>query len=207
MTHCCIQISGLLIASMLIAGCDNDILLSPISQAGDRATPLSFGLYVTPEDNPIDPPERFTGYHTALDFEITTDELEADVPVHAICNGEVIHSDRAEGYGGLLVQRCSLLGETITVLYGHLDPDSLPAEGTRLKAGQTIGQLAPANSYESGYTRKHLHLGISKGPEPDFRGYVQTEAELDNFIDPAEVLPLAAGSGAGLTPYWEARDN
>src|SRR3989338_3016181 len=94
---------------LLLGGC-SAALRPPIENAVNRPTPLSFGLYVTPDpdENPIDPPERFYGFHAGLDFEVSLDELEEDVPVFAACGGEVLYGGYAEGYGGVLVQRCRL---------------------------------------------------------------------------------------------------
>lgn len=168
------------------------VLALPLPNTLSRLTPLHFGLYVTPdpENNPIDPPERFTGFHVATDFEIFETELGADVPVYAICDGKIVYSGYAEGYGGLVIQRCSINREEATVLYGHMKLEGLPEEGTTIKSKTTIGLLADAYSYESGYNRKHLHLGIRKGKKLDFRGYVQREDDLQNYIDPMSVLPL-----------------
>jgi hypothetical protein len=164
----------------------------PLDNASTRATPLHFGLYVTPDpaQNPIDPPERFTGYHAALDFEITEDEADAEVAVYAVCDGEIVVSELAEGYGGVIVQRCTLNGEDITVLYGHLEPDSMAPKGSTPPQGERIALLADAYSEESGNTRKHLHLGMHRGTDIVLLGYVQTKRELKQFLDPAKVLGL-----------------
>jgi murein DD-endopeptidase MepM/ murein hydrolase activator NlpD len=151
-------------------------------------------MYVTPEPehNPLDPPERFTGYHSGLDFEIRESELNIDVPIYAVCSGSVLYSGFAEGYGGLLVQRCMLENEEVTVLYGHLDQEGLVAEATVVEPGAQIGKLAPSRTLWSGWNRKHLHLGIHRGDATDMRGYVQESAELADFMDPASVLPRSA---------------
>lgn len=194
----------------LTTGCLSEAAFSvrqPIDDALNRPTPLSFGVYVTPdpEQNPIDPPERFTGYHVGLDYEVTEEELERDVPIYSICTGEIVSSSSAEGYGGLLVQRCRLGREDVTVLYGHLAREGLPDEGREVEAGEQIGILAPARSDDSGHNRKHLHLGIHRGEELDFRGYVQEEEEIQEFIDPKTVLPQW-GFGQVIPdsePYWQ----
>lgn len=182
-----------LVLCAALAGCSAEAssIAWPLPDADDRPTPLHFGLYVTPDpdQNPIDPPERFTGFHAAVDFEVDHSEAETSIPVFAICPGRVIFSGYAEGYGGLLVHRCVIKGQHVTVLYGHLLVDALPAVGTRLHTGQQVGMLAPARSHDSGENRKHLHLGIHKGKRLDFRGYVQTEEELNDYIDPLTVLP------------------
>ena len=183
----------------------------PLDHAVNRATPLSFGVYVTsdPDHNPIDPPERFTGYHVGLDYEVSRDELEQDVPVYAICSGTVAYSGSAEGYGGLLIQRCTIDGQDATVLYGHLSSSDLPHTGADLSAGERIGLLAPARSGDSGGNRKHLHLGIHRGTEIETLGYVQTEGEIAQFLDPKVALPRGINQvlGRSLTPYWQQPEN
>lgn len=149
-------------------------------------------MYVTPDpdQNPIDPPERFTGYHTALDFEILPGEKTQEIPVRAVCDGPVVQSGFIEGYGGAVIQQCTLNSQTVTTLYGHLKTESLASPQAQLQIGDQLGILADHNSEDSGQTRKHLHLGIHKGPEIDVRGYVQNEEELGSFLDPKQVLDL-----------------
>jgi murein DD-endopeptidase MepM/ murein hydrolase activator NlpD len=165
-------------------------LAYPLSDFNDRPKLLTFGLYVTPdpEQNPIDPPERFVGYHTALDLEILDGEEGKDVDVFAICAGNVIAARTAEGYGGVLVQACTINGQAVTVLYGHIDPSSFTKQaGNPVAKGEKIAVLGDGRTAETGDTRKHLHLGIHKGSEEVLAGYVQTQTELENYIDP---LPL-----------------
>lgn len=201
-----------LLPLLFLAACagtaDPQPLSFPIHRAAVRPTPLHFGMYVTPDPatNPITPPERFTGYHVATDYEVTAEERNADVPVYAVCSGEVARSSHVEGYGGLLVQRCTISGQEVTVLYGHVLLASLPENGTMLTAGDRLGILAPANSYENGWNRKHLHLAIHRGTQIDVRGYVQREADVQNYLDPQEVLlpaPLPPMS-VDMQPYWQA---
>jgi len=98
-------------------------------------------------------------------------------------------------------------GTYVTVLYGHVDFKGIPQKGDTVTAGQTIGLLAPARSYASDGNRKHLHLGIHKGKEIDFRGYVANKAGLDSYIDPADILSTLSidfpGESPGETPYWQ----
>ena|SRR3989344_2590382 len=171
---------------LLLVGCTT----WPIENGSNRPTPLHFGLYVTPnpEENPIDPPERFTGFHAGTDFEILPDEEEAAIPVYAICSGELTRSGFTEGYGGLVTQHCTLQGEQVTILYGHLALDSLLPAGILAGTGEQLGILGTARSRDTDGNRKHLHLGIHKGWNGDVRGYVQTEEELKAFIDPQSIL-------------------
>lgn len=165
-------------------------LTKPLDLFDSRDKLLTFGMFVTPdpEQNPIDPPERFTGYHTALDVETFDHEIDKEVEVCAVCDGNVLRAETAEGYGGVLIQSCRLQNQEVTVLYGHLDPASLTKRvGESIKSGEKLGLLGDEASAESGFTRKHLHLGIHKGPEPELLGYVRSESDLASFIDP---LPL-----------------
>ena len=180
--------------SAFLSGCLIQSAPAPIPNARNRPVALAFGMHVTADgkDNPIDPPERFEGYHAGRDYEVLASELDTEVPISAICSGSVLYSGYAEGYGGVLTQRCDIGGEPVTVIYGHLDSDGLSAEGTILAAGDRLGKLASAYSFWSGDNRKHLHLGIHKGEVPNMLGYVEEPMELEGFIDPRVVLPRGA---------------
>ena len=164
----------------------------PLPDADDRPTPLHFGLYVTPDpdQNPIDPPERFTGYHAATDFEIEKGEEDEEIPVYAVCGGTIHYSGFAEGYGGLVTEYCDIAGQPVTVIYGHLAVDSLVDAGTKVETGQMLGVLGAARSTDTDGSRKHLHLGIVKGQGSEVRGYVQEPSELDLYLDPQQALDL-----------------
>jgi hypothetical protein len=43
--------------------------------------------------------------------------------------------------------------------------------------------LGKGFSSETDNARKHLHLGIHKGKGINYRGYVNTQAELESWID------------------------
>lgn len=165
----------------------------PLSRFDDRPKLLTFGLFVTPnpDQNPINPPERFVGYHTALDIETFDDEqaVEIEVSVTAVCDGQMEVARTADGYGGVLIQSCWINGQDTMVLYGHLDPASFTKQpGQSVTRGEKLAILGDEKSAESGFTRKHLHLGIHKGKEIVLLGYVQTQAELENYIDPLPLL-------------------
>lgn len=166
-------------------------LAQPLERANERPKKLTFGLYVTPDpaQNPIDPPERFIGYHTALDFEIFPEEKDQAVSVYSICPGKVVYKNTVEGYGGTLIQSCVIQGQEVTVLYGHLKPSSMSIEkDAALKAGEKLGVLGAHLSEETSQTRKHLHLGIHKGNRIELRGYVQAKSDLDQYLNPAPLL-------------------
>lgn len=159
-------------------------LIEPISNAKSRITKKPFGIYITPQTSPVQP-EKFTGYHTGTDFETTPAEANADVPVSAVCTGKIRVQGIVQGYGGVIVQNCALDNQPVTVLYGHLNirQAHVLSIGQEIKAGEKIAVLAPANSELSGGERKHLHLGIHKGSSIDYRGYVQDQPELSDWLD------------------------
>jgi hypothetical protein len=158
-------------------------LAAPVILSAERVTKKPFGIYVTPLDSPVSP-ERFTGYHNAVDFEILAGEENADVSVSAVCSGEIIYKGNVNGYGGLLIQRCTLENQDITVLYGHMRLTSIAkGVGESLARGERIGVLGAGYSAETDGERKHLHLGIHKGRDIDLKGYVQDKAQLAEWLD------------------------
>lgn len=160
----------------------------PIDRARERVTKKPFGILITPQTSPVQP-ERFRGYHTGTDFEIFPEELDADVPVQAICSGKIAVKRFASGYGGVLVENCTLNNQPVTVIYGHLKLASISKNtGDSLAAGDTIGILGKAYSSETDGERKHLHLGIHKGSAVNILGYVQAQAELSGWIDPCSLV-------------------
>jgi hypothetical protein len=164
----------------------------PLERASERGKLLTFGMFVSPdpEQNPITPPERFTGFHSGLDIEILPEEKDASVLVKAICDGKIIYTGSVEGYGGVIIQQCNINNQPTSVLYGHLRLSSF-----RVSAGETpitqsteLAELGTAYSNETGGTRKHLHLGMHKGNHIEFLGYVNIQEELAEFIDPFPLL-------------------
>jgi murein DD-endopeptidase MepM/ murein hydrolase activator NlpD len=156
-------------------------LVEPVPDFRNRITKKPFGIFITPATSPVQP-ERFSGYHTAIDIEY--DDVEEDVPVKAIADGEVVASRRANGYGGVVVIRHTIDGASRLVLYGHLDPASMVKINTAVQAGDTIGQLGEGGTPETDGERKHLHLGVLAGDEIILSGYVQSESQLGGWIDP-----------------------
>ena len=156
----------------------------PLSRAGERVTKKPFGIYITPQTSPVQP-EKFRGYHTGADFEIFPEELNAEVPIHAVCSGSLKVKEYATGYGGVAVQSCLLDNSPIAVIYGHLKLASITFNvGENIKTGDTIGILGAAYSPETNGERKHLHLGFHKGSAVNILGYVQNKTELSGWIDP-----------------------
>ena len=149
----------------------------PIAEFRERIIKKSFGVYITPQDSPIQP-ERFKGYHTGVDVEY--EDVEEDVPVFAVCDGEIVLSKWISGYGGTLILKC---GENY-YLYGHLNVDSI-VKKTKILRGEQIAILGKGNTSETDNERKHLHFSINK-KSADLRGYVQNKSELDDWENPLE---------------------
>ncbi len=156
-------------------------LVEPVQEFKQRITKKPFGIYITPSNSPVSP-ERFTGYHTGADAEF--DDVAGEVPVQAITDGQVLYSNWASGYGGVMSIRHHIGTETVTAIYGHLKPESMLAVGIEVKKGQQIGILGQGYSQETGGERKHLHFGIHQGAEVNLHGYVATKAELTGWEDP-----------------------
>ena len=157
---------------------------SPLTRAAERVTKKPFGIYITPKTSPVQP-EKFQGYHTGIDFEIFPEELNIDVPVQAVCDGKLVLKKYASGYGGVAVESCDLSGQPITVIYGHLNLASINVKaGDNLNAGDFLGNLGKAYSAETNGERKHLHLGFHKGSTINILGYVGSQSQLSDWLDP-----------------------
>lgn len=157
---------------------------APMDQAKKRITKKTFGLYVTPETSPVQP-DKFRGFHAGVDWEVFADELDKDVPVKAVCSGNLRMKKMASGYGGVAVQDCKLGGELITVIYGHMKLASISLKvGEPISAGEKIGLLGADKSVETDGRRKHLHLAFHQGEKINIKGYLEKKQDLDEWIDP-----------------------
>ncbi|MBI2607530.1 MAG: M23 family metallopeptidase [Candidatus Doudnabacteria bacterium] len=158
-------------------------LKQPIDRANERVTKKPFGLYVEPGNSPVSP-EKFTGFHNAVDYEILPGEENTDVAVYAICGGSLRQKRSTSGYGGLIIQDCEIEGQNVTILYGHVRLSSVTKNpGNYILPGEQIAVLGNGFSTETDDERKHLHLGIRKGVSTDIAGYVSTQSELNNWLD------------------------
>lgn len=158
----------------------------PIAGFKDRVTKKPFGIFITPENSPVQP-ERFTGYHTGVDIEYQ--DVSDDVPVFAVEDGNITLSRIASGYGGVFILSADLNGTKHSFIYGHIRPSTLPRVNSRYKKGSQIGFLGTGYSAETDNERKHLHFGVLADNGLDLRGYVQTKDELSGWIDPMTLFP------------------
>jgi murein DD-endopeptidase MepM/ murein hydrolase activator NlpD len=111
------------------------------------------------------------------------------VAIKAGCDGKVLFKQWVSGYGGTVVTECELENKAVTVLYGHLSLTSISFQvGDFITAGDIIGYLGADNSEETDQERKHLHLSIHQGQTVNLRGYVNSEAELEDWLDPCDYI-------------------
>jgi murein DD-endopeptidase MepM/ murein hydrolase activator NlpD len=158
-------------------------LVLPIGKVKERVTKKPFGTYITSKNSPVQP-EIFSGYHTGTDFETFPEEQDADVPVYAIAPGKIVFEKWASGYGGVLAENGEINGQTVTIIYGHLNLGSINKKtGENFNAGELIGFLGKGYSQQTDGERKHLHLGIHRGTGVDIKGYVINKEDLNNWID------------------------
>ncbi len=163
----------------------NNNLAFPIDQFRARITKKPFGIYITPQNSPVQP-ERFTGYHTGTDIEYQ--DVTTDVPVYAIADGKIVLSETASGYGGVFVLDFKFPdGSEHTAIYGHIRPSSLPKSGARVTKNQQLAVLGTGYSAETDGERRHLHFGIRADHSINILGYVQTKAALSGWIDPVSL--------------------
>ena len=164
----------------------NSGIVFPIKEFKERITKKSFGDYITPETSPIQP-ERFSGYHTGVDVEYGDSTIQ--IPVMAITAGEVVLAEWVSGYGGVAIIRHNINDKNYLIIYGHLNPDSLPEKNKIIKPGEQIGVLGAGYSHDTDNERKHLHVGVYTGLDLNLSGYVQTEEELIKWINPLILFP------------------
>lgn len=148
----------------------------PIEGYFERATYKVFGEYYS---------DRFVGWHSGDDVEFV--DTVKEVPVVAIANGTVTRVDTVGGYGGFLSILFSIDGREIHAIYGHIDLSSTALTvGQAVTKGQFLANLGEGESAETDGERKHLHFGLYEGTDLRVRGYVDTEAELAEWINPSE---------------------
>lgn len=155
----------------------------PLERARERVLKKPLGIKISPQNSPVKP-ERFSGYHTGVDYEILPGEEYADISVFVICDGKILRKEMANGYGGMLIQSCELDNQSVTVVYGHINLISVSRKiGDTVVQGDFLAILGKGYSSETDGERKHLHLSIHKGTTVNSRGYVSTQEELLNWID------------------------
>lgn len=151
----------------------------PILEFKQRINKKPFGIYITSANSPVQP-ERFSGFHTGVDVEYS--DMEGEVKVLAVCDGEIVFSKWVSGYGGTVVLKC----QNNYIIYGHLKMSSINKK-LKVSKGEQLAVLGENKTRETDFERKHLHFGIHKG-SIDLRGYVQNQEELNEWVDPLSNL-------------------
>jgi dienelactone hydrolase len=155
----------------------------PIDNASNRITKKPFGIKIDPETSPVQP-ERFSGYHTGTDFEIFPEEENSEVNALSICEGPLLQKRQTSGYGGIAIQKCNIKNQPVTVIYGHLDLESISKNpGEDFQPGEKIAVLGQGFTSETDGERKHLHLGIHLGESISLLGYVENQSALSSWLD------------------------
>ena len=136
---------------------------------------------------------RFVGYHSGVDIEVDPEDLDREVPVYAIYDGEVTKVSYAGGYGGVVAIKHNFEGnKDLTSIYGHLRLRDIKVnEGQKITSGYLIGYLGAAYTSETAAERKHLHFGLNKNSDLDIRGYVDNLEELSNWLSPKVFMEQA----------------
>lgn len=137
----------------------------------------------------------------------------AGTPVYAIADLDVIYAHNhpptidkngnVQGnWGGLVLANVTIGGVSVTLVYGHLDPDHLPPLG-KMKKGDKIGQIA--TQAQTGYV-PHLHMQVSTKQlgAAVVPGYAATTDGWQAFSDWAASAMTACNVG---TPLADECDN
>lgn len=155
----------------------------PMEQYSTTRTRKVFGQYIAPDSG-----DRFSGYHTGDDVEVT--DVSATVPVVALTTATVVQKQTVSGYGGVVILEFTDSGTTYHALYGHLNLDSVSVPvGDTITAGAQLGVLGDDASAQTDGERKHLHFGLYPFTGTElYAGYVANDIDLVNWVNPADWL-------------------
>lgn len=113
---------------------------------------------------------------------IDINNLQVGSSVTLPCSATVVHvfkdTSKLNGWGGRLIFKLSqpYLGADY-LLYGHLDPERLPANGTRFNLGDIVGYLGDVTVNGGWFI--HLHVQLIK--EAMFKSYENLD-KLDGYL-------------------------
>lgn len=162
----------------------------PINNYSNRLNFRRFGQLVKPEDSEsLICGRPFEGFHTGDDLEISGSEVNQEIPVFSIADGQVLSISKVDGYGGLLIIGYQLNNQTITAYYGHINLKTVKVkENEVVVPGQLLAYLGDQCSQQSGFERKHLHFSLHKGSEIDLLGYITDSSQLKDWLNPYQEL-------------------
>lgn len=156
----------------------------PIQNYQEHITRKPFGQFI-----PNDGSDRFSGYHTGDDIEVT--DVNVEVPVYAVTDAKITTKEFVSGYGGVLILEFQDADDVVYhAIYGHIDLASIVHEvGDAVVKGEMLGNLGDHQSAETDGERKHLHFGLYQyGNTELFAEYVQDDADLAAWINPSQFL-------------------
>ncbi len=167
----------------------------PMDKYYERQTIKGFGEFI--DDNfyrgkeKLFPYNKFYGYHTAVDLEVFSNEIEKKVPVYAMSSGIITYIGTLSGYGGVILEE--LDNENATVLYGHVKIKNLSIKvGDRITVENNpiiLTFLGEQFSSETSKERKHLHFGVYNGVGLYFRGHESSLSQVGKkWYDPNKFL-------------------
>ena len=129
-------------------------------------------------------------YHLGIDL-----NLPCGAELYAPYDCEVVVKDYEDGlghYGGVIVLKV-LKSEPFYMLFGHLNPDTLPAIGTKLKKGEPFARIGDMAQNGNWYYHTHFQILTKRGYDEGWvsKGYCTEEAlaTIKDFCpDPFEYL-------------------
>ena len=179
-----------------------------------KLTPAAGGVAYNPGDpfhmpNQGDFGPRTRDYHVGIDY-----GAKAGTPIPAASSGEVIYSGPAGGFHyAVMVKSVGQDGKAYYSVYGHVDPEDALAAGTRVSAGQTIGNVGIVHRREKS-DGPHEHFGIVteealarrgiKVPAPGGLGF--STGMTDLFENPDKFTNWADGAPYNARTYIPIRD-
>lgn len=139
------------------------------------------------------PRQNGTVFHTGQDLGACLD----GAGYHAIADGVVrlVHSGSDMGTL-IVVEHHRGAKELVNALYMHGGGKVFVAPGEKVSAGQLLATEGLSFSIENGGHFAHLHFGLYPGPFSLTHnyGYKPASAGLDDWLDPAKVLPEWIGA-------------
>ena len=142
--------------------------------------------------------------HLGVDLNEESVGVHAGDPVYAVYDGEVQTSTASGNYpedvtGGWFSYQFNISYDindsdvfnktattTVTIIYGGLDPNSVPAKGTRFNKGDIIGYIGDENASENG-----------KPPGLHF-GFIDGLLEKGRYLNPINIFITCNDDGDGL---------
>lgn len=153
----------------------------PMQQYRELRTKKVFGQYIAPDSG-----DRFTGYHTGDDVEVT--DVATAVPFFVLVDATMVRKEIVPGYGGVVILEFIDGNQTYHALYGHVDLATvIGVVDDAVAGGSLLGYLGDDASVATDGERKHLHFGIYAYTGTElFAGYTATDHDLDWWVNPSD---------------------